>query len=262
MPTTLVHESDRVWNNGGRVIMFLRDQVRSWAKHVADFGIKNRALKWLGLGLLPLFTQKYHGDINIVPDITLEDVKSLLRNPTDEEYEEAIMRGERMTWPKISEIRRRCSTELLLLDCLKALEERTQELEEVLLEQMKLKIKEQGYNKQQKRQSPSRSVPGRTHFLMEIPEDGVGNLKGMRTSLDGHGLGNGLGNYNAAMMQGELDTHGPTFRRQSVSLSKLQSKLNKRVVSVLNLGEFANVASGSDQKGDEDEENNYDDNVD
>jgi len=218
MPVTIMNQSDRFWGLFGTMIMFLRDQIRSYAKHVADLGIKNRMLKWLGLGLLPLFTQKYHGDITIVPDITLDDLKTLLRNPSDEEYKESIRKGERMTWPKVSEIRRRCSTEFLLLDCLKALEEQTRELEDRLLQETK--------------RTSTRGFPqagnDRLGQLLQIREDEVDNMT----------FASPLGNLGS-LQANELSSHGDTFKREGVTLNKLQSKLNKRVVSVLDLSSVA-----------------------
>lgn len=44
-------------------------------------------------------SQKYSGDITIIPDIGYGDFLKVLSNPTDESVIEAIIRGEQATWP-------------------------------------------------------------------------------------------------------------------------------------------------------------------
>lgn len=134
MPSALADLSDKVWTQLGAFIMFQRDQIRSWTKHVVDFSLKSYFFKSFGKGVLPLITQKYHGDITLTPDIRLADLKGLLQNPNEETFLDARLRGERMTWPKLSTIRRRCSIEFMLSDCISALRDREQVLEERLFQ--------------------------------------------------------------------------------------------------------------------------------
>ena len=64
-------------------------------------------LKLTELGVAPSFfnkvqsimSQKYSGDITIIPDIGYGDFLKVLSNPTDESVLEAIIRGEQATWP-------------------------------------------------------------------------------------------------------------------------------------------------------------------
>jgi predicted acylesterase/phospholipase RssA len=68
--------------------------------------VQHRILQLGILGLIPkrlsvlpiVLTQKYRGDITIVPDITLTDYMRLLSNPTPEWIKEASLKAERKTW--------------------------------------------------------------------------------------------------------------------------------------------------------------------
>ena len=74
------------------------------------------------LGIFPnLFTklrsilsQKYSGDITILPEITIQDLPHILSNPTPEFMIRNCISGEKATWPKLSRIRDRCAIELAL----------------------------------------------------------------------------------------------------------------------------------------------------
>ncbi|CAM1508610.1 Fc.00g054580.m01.CDS01 [Cosmosporella sp. VM-42] len=61
-----------------------------------------------------ILSQKYSGDINILPDISMHDLPRLLRNPTSEFMLRSCLLGERATWPKLSRVRDRCAIELAL----------------------------------------------------------------------------------------------------------------------------------------------------
>ncbi|KAI0390601.1 patatin-domain-containing protein [Xylariaceae sp. FL0594] len=74
------------------------------------------------LGILPttfgklrsILSQKYAGDINILPAIGVSDLPNVLRNPTAEFMTRSCLLGERATWPKLARIRDRCAIELAL----------------------------------------------------------------------------------------------------------------------------------------------------
>ncbi|KAF4460919.1 NTE family [Fusarium albosuccineum] len=74
------------------------------------------------LGIMPnlvtkcwsVLNQKYSGDINILPEMSINDLPRLMRNPTPEFMMKACLMGERATWPKMSRIRDRCAIELAL----------------------------------------------------------------------------------------------------------------------------------------------------
>ncbi|RIA96845.1 acyl transferase/acyl hydrolase/lysophospholipase [Glomus cerebriforme] len=61
-----------------------------------------------------IMSQRYYGDITIVPNISYSDFLKILSNPTSGSIKEAILKGERATWPKISIIKNHCQIELTL----------------------------------------------------------------------------------------------------------------------------------------------------
>jgi TAG lipase/steryl ester hydrolase/phospholipase A2/LPA acyltransferase len=61
-----------------------------------------------------VLSQKYSGDITILPEINYRDFPRILKNPTSEFMLNACLCGERATWPKLSRIRNHCSVELEL----------------------------------------------------------------------------------------------------------------------------------------------------
>lgn len=61
-----------------------------------------------------ILSQKYSGDITILPEISIHDLPRLLKNPTSDFMVRSCLQGERATWPKLSRIRDRCAIELAL----------------------------------------------------------------------------------------------------------------------------------------------------
>ncbi|KAH0530176.1 hypothetical protein TsFJ059_004836 [Trichoderma semiorbis] len=61
-----------------------------------------------------ILSQKYSGNINILPDLTLDNLPVLLRNPSVDFMLKCCLVGERATWPKLSRIRDSCAIELAL----------------------------------------------------------------------------------------------------------------------------------------------------
>ncbi|TDZ19088.1 Lipase 4 [Colletotrichum sidae] len=64
--------------------------------------------------LRSILSQKYSGDINILPEVSVHDLPKILSNPTPDFMLRACLMGERATWPKLSRIRDRCAIELAL----------------------------------------------------------------------------------------------------------------------------------------------------
>jgi TAG lipase/steryl ester hydrolase/phospholipase A2/LPA acyltransferase len=64
--------------------------------------------------LRSILSQKYSGDINILPAIGVFDLPNILKNPTTEFMARSCLLGERATWPKLSRIRDCCAIELAL----------------------------------------------------------------------------------------------------------------------------------------------------
>ena len=74
------------------------------------------------LGILPnlvtkcraVLSQKYSGDITILPEIDYKDFPRILKNPTSEFMVQTCLSGERATWPKLSRVKNHCAVELEL----------------------------------------------------------------------------------------------------------------------------------------------------
>ncbi|KAH6672465.1 acyl transferase/acyl hydrolase/lysophospholipase [Halenospora varia] len=61
-----------------------------------------------------VLSQKYSGDITILPAIDYKDFPRMLKNPTMDFMLQACLCGEKATWPKLSMIRNHCAIELEL----------------------------------------------------------------------------------------------------------------------------------------------------
>jgi TAG lipase/steryl ester hydrolase/phospholipase A2/LPA acyltransferase len=61
-----------------------------------------------------VLSQKYSGDITIIPAIAYSQFPQVLRNPTPEFMMSAMHSGECATWPKLSRIKNHCAIELAL----------------------------------------------------------------------------------------------------------------------------------------------------
>lgn len=61
-----------------------------------------------------VLSQKYSGDITILPQIEYKDFPRILKNPTPDFMVQACLCGEKATWPKLSRIRNHCAVELEL----------------------------------------------------------------------------------------------------------------------------------------------------
>lgn len=61
-----------------------------------------------------MLTQKYTGDVTIVPYISNKGYIDILSNPTPPIYHRALMNGERAAWKKLSMIKTNCKIELAL----------------------------------------------------------------------------------------------------------------------------------------------------
>ncbi|KAF1335984.1 Patatin-like phospholipase, partial [Globisporangium splendens] len=101
----------------GSLMSFLKKQMKAYIKNIAEFGLNTNVLKFLDIGLIPLLTQKYEGDITICPTdkISLANLlRIVLANPTPETYPEIVKAGERACWPYIARIRTMCRIEFAL----------------------------------------------------------------------------------------------------------------------------------------------------
>lgn len=87
-----------------------KDEALHRLQFMAELGIfPNLATKFRSI-----LSQKYSGDINILPEMSMHDLPNLLSNPTVDFMLRMSLAGERATWPKLSRIRDRCAIELAL----------------------------------------------------------------------------------------------------------------------------------------------------
>ncbi|KAA8576479.1 hypothetical protein MFRU_009g03220 [Monilinia fructicola] len=61
-----------------------------------------------------ILSQKYSGDITILPEINYKDFPRILKNPTSDFMVQACLSGEKATWPKLSRVWNHCAVELEL----------------------------------------------------------------------------------------------------------------------------------------------------
>ncbi|KAF7725925.1 hypothetical protein EC973_009162 [Apophysomyces ossiformis] len=120
------------WNPGvnPHVIPFLQKtttpskfrQGANFCMHMAKMEIQHRCTQLTELGILPsvfykvqaVMSQKYSGDITIIPEIGYSDFLKVLSNPTQGNVADSIVRGERATWPKMSIIKNHLQIELTI----------------------------------------------------------------------------------------------------------------------------------------------------
>lgn len=93
------------------------DELSHYLLLTSELGL----LKNLSTKLRSLLTQQYKGDITIVPDVKISELKDLFKNPTKDTFLEAINRGCRSTWPQLAIIRNHCAIELCLDKCINKL---------------------------------------------------------------------------------------------------------------------------------------------
>ncbi|KAL8947868.1 MAG: hypothetical protein Q9222_005895 [Ikaeria aurantiellina] len=97
-----------------------KDEALHRMRTMVEIGVFPNALT----KAISVLSQKYSGDITIFPEISYTDFPRMLSNPTQESMENAMIRGERATWPKLSRIRNHCAIELALDDAVQKLRAR------------------------------------------------------------------------------------------------------------------------------------------
>ncbi|KAL1304107.1 hypothetical protein AAFC00_000539 [Neodothiora populina] len=97
----------------------------TWLRTLAELA-KGEALHRMQvlaeLGVMPttmskvrsVLSQRYSGDITILPEVSYAQFPKVLRNPTTDFMIGAMLSGERATWPKLSQVRNHCAIELAL----------------------------------------------------------------------------------------------------------------------------------------------------
>lgn len=100
--------------DGGEWLYNLTAQAKDEAMHrlhmFSELGIFPNLLN----KLLCVLSQRYSGNITILPEIPVNDLPLILKNPTPEFMLRNCLIGEKATWPKLSRIRDRLGIELAL----------------------------------------------------------------------------------------------------------------------------------------------------
>ncbi|CAG8784048.1 7370_t:CDS:10 [Gigaspora margarita] len=125
--TSTVYEMPRLLNyltapDVKNLIPSTVSRLVGWFLFFAISELEHRLTQLSEFGVMPsllyrtkaIMSQRYYGDITIVPNISYTDFFRILSNPTPEVVQKATLRGERATWPKISIIRNHCQIELTL----------------------------------------------------------------------------------------------------------------------------------------------------
>ncbi|KAI0225911.1 Lipase 5 [Massospora cicadina] len=97
-------------------------KVVNWVMSMARSELQHRLQQLGELGIMKSFvyrmqnilSQKYVGDITIVPDISYSDLTKIFVDPSQQDVIEAVSRGERAIWPKMSIIKNHCLIELCI----------------------------------------------------------------------------------------------------------------------------------------------------
>ncbi|CAO3645961.1 unnamed protein product [Mucor hiemalis] len=95
-------------------------KAANFCMHMAKTEAQHRCTQLTELGVLPSFfykiqsimSQKYSGDITIVPDVGYCDFLKVLSNPTSDYVVDCMRRGQQATWPKMSIIKNHLQIEL------------------------------------------------------------------------------------------------------------------------------------------------------
>ncbi|CAM0137203.1 unnamed protein product [Umbelopsis sp. WA50703] len=98
------------------------EELASFCMSMARSELQHRCTQLTELGVMPslfyrlqaIMSQRYSGDITIVPEIGYSEFLKVLSNPTPQSVMEAIIRGERATWPKMSIIKNHLQIELTI----------------------------------------------------------------------------------------------------------------------------------------------------
>lgn len=112
-------------NIGGKLDSELKNTMRGLMNDCYDF-VTNEMVHYLQvlhqlnlyknltLKVVSILSQKYSGDITILPELNVKDFLKIFQNPTPEFLLEFILKGARAAWPKITVINNHCRVEFAL----------------------------------------------------------------------------------------------------------------------------------------------------
>lgn len=110
------------------ILPFMEDLVTSTLQvpmlKFMDLGVElSEKMSWLSIvdKARSMIDQEYRGDINIYYPMTLSSLPKIFANPSFEEFEDYIRKGELATWPKIAFIRDQMHLNMVLESCIEKL---------------------------------------------------------------------------------------------------------------------------------------------
>lgn len=99
-----------VYSSCQRVLNFCTDEIAMRCDQLSTLGILPSSLH----KLKSIISQKYAGDITLMPDYQVSDYLAIFSNPTPEKFLMSMQRSEKIAWPKISYIKNMLEVELAL----------------------------------------------------------------------------------------------------------------------------------------------------
>lgn len=96
-----------------KIAMLIKSELQFRYWQALQMGLVPRMLS----AIFPHFMQPYAGDVTIMPDVRLSDLRKLMQNPTPELVKQLMRRGEMQTYPYVDSVRLNCSIERALDKC-------------------------------------------------------------------------------------------------------------------------------------------------
>ncbi|ETO31682.1 hypothetical protein RFI_05433 [Reticulomyxa filosa] len=118
----------------GRIFRFLGDEFRLYLSSVL-INLRELSIVSGFQSFTSSLSQRYTGDVTVVPYVKSSDYLRLLTNPTDEHIQKCLRISERSAWEVMSRIEGLCAIEICLDDCLQTLRMRALVLEKKLSQQ-------------------------------------------------------------------------------------------------------------------------------
>ncbi|KAG5463430.1 MAG: acyl transferase/acyl hydrolase/lysophospholipase [Olpidium bornovanus] len=78
------------------------DLARKVVQHYANYGIEYDICPNVSHRINQMLSQKYYGDITIVPKVGVKEYLNIIKNPTRDSFLEACLKGERATWSSLA----------------------------------------------------------------------------------------------------------------------------------------------------------------
>jgi hypothetical protein len=111
------HLRGKGWRGGfiaSSIEHFLKLDLKKWVRLMSDLELLPRIMDE---DLAFLWLQRFHGNVTIIPRVSLIDYPRLLSNPTPETLAGYIDGGQRRTWPKLHMIENRVRIERKITSC-------------------------------------------------------------------------------------------------------------------------------------------------